>query len=91
MSTEISISKKTVGEFLSEGKKRQYLIPEYQRPYAWTDDQIITLFEDVWEFMTTKGGFDNEQEAYFLGSIVSFENKDRQVTEIIDGQQRLTS
>ena len=91
MSTEISISKKTVGEFLSEGKKRQFLIPEYQRPYAWTDDQVITLFEDIWEFMITKGGFDNEQEVYFLGSIVSFENKIRQVTEIIDSQQRLTS
>lgn len=91
MSTEISISKKTVGEFLSEGKKRQFLIPEYQRPYAWTDDQVIMLFEDIWEFMITKGGFDNEQEVYFLGSIVSFENKIRQVTEIIDGQQRLTS
>lgn len=91
MSAEISIDKKTVGEFLAKGKIQQYLIPEYQRPYAWGDDQVITLFEDLWEFASTAGGYDHEDATYFLGSIVSFENKEKGVVEIIDGQQRLTS
>lgn len=83
MAAEIKIDKKTVSAFLAEGKVRQYLIPEYQRPYAWTDDQIITLYDDIMEFATTVGGFDNEGATYFLGSIVSYENKDKGVTEII--------
>lgn len=91
MSAEINIDKKTVGEFLAKGKIQQYLIPEYQRPYAWGDDQVITLFEDVWEFASSVGGYDHEGATYFLGSIVSFENKKQGVVEIIDGQQRLTS
>ncbi len=27
-----------------------FLIPEYQRPYAWTFDQVDTLFSDIWDF-----------------------------------------
>lgn len=91
MAAEITIDKKTVSVFLAEGKRRQYLIPEYQRPYAWGDDQVITLFEDIWEFATTIGGYDHEDATYFLGSIVSFDNNEKNVVEIIDGQQRLTS
>ena len=79
MAAEITIDKKTVSVFLAEGKRRQYLIPEYQRPYAWGDDQVITLFEDIWEFATTIGGYDHEDATYFLGSIVSFDNNEKNV------------
>ena len=91
MAAEIKIDKKTVRAFLEEGKVHQYLIPEYQRPYAWSDDQINTLYEDIMEFATTDGGFDHPGATYFLGSIVSYENAEKGVLEIIDGQQRLTS
>ena len=64
------------------------MIPEYQRPYAWTEEEVETLFEDLWEFAVTTGGPERES-SYFLGSIVSYENNNEQ--EIIDGQQRITS
>lgn len=88
MSTEIKIDKKSVREFLSE--KGPFVIPVYQRPYTWSeDDEIQTLFDDIIEFVRN-GGADNEAMTYFLGCIVSFTNNQGE-QEIIDGQQRITS
>ena len=89
MATTISVNKQSVSELLKTGRTKPFIIPEYQRPYAWTSEQIETLFEDIWEFATTIGGLD-QNGSYFLGSIVSFENENGE-QEIIDGQQRITS
>ncbi|PHI12427.1 DUF262 domain-containing HNH endonuclease family protein [Fusobacterium polymorphum] len=89
MATTISINKQTIEQFLLNARTKPFLIPEYQRPYSWTSDQIDTLFNDIWEFTCNEGGTDKEG-TYFLGSIVSYEN-DRGEQEIIDGQQRITS
>ena len=89
MATTISVNKQSVSELLKTGRTKPFIIPEYQRPYAWTSEQIETLFEDIWEFATTIGGLD-QNGSYFLGSIVSFENENGD-QEIIDGQQRITS
>lgn len=89
MATTISVNKQCVYDLLKSGKDKPFIIPEYQRPYAWSTDQIEALFEDIWEFSTTIGGL-NKNEFYYLGSIVSFEN-DNCEQEIIDGQQRMTS
>lgn len=89
MATTISVNKQSVSELLKTGRTKPFIIPEYQRPYAWTSEQIETLFEDIWEFATTIGGLD-QNGSYFLGSIVSFENESGE-QEIIDGQQRITS
>lgn len=86
----INVNKKSVKDFLREGKQHPFLIPEYQRPYAWTDEQVITLFEDLLEFTETSVDNNDEMSSYFLGSIVSYENEMRE-QEIIDGQQRITS
>lgn len=84
MSTSINIGKQSVKELLSSGKIHKFSIPEYQRPYAWSIDEVETLFNDLWSF-AEKG----EEKTYFLGSIVSYTNGD--VQEIIDGQQRITT
>ena len=89
MATTISVNKQSVSELLKTGRTKPFIIPEYQRPYAWTSEQIETLFEDIWEFATTIGGLD-QNGSYFLGNIVSFENENGE-QEIIDGQQRITS
>ena len=94
MSAEINIDKRTVKKFLKNEDEpvcEGFLIPEYQRPYAWGDDQITTLFDDIGDFAVDEGGFKNKNATYFLGSVVLYKNEDRKVLEIIDGQQRLTS
>ena len=50
MATTISVNKQSVSELLKTGRTKPFIIPEYQRPYAWTSEQIETLFEDIWEF-----------------------------------------
>ncbi len=89
MPTTIEVNKQSVEALLGSGKIKPFVIPEYQRPYAWTDEQVETLFEDLWEFTATSGGTERDG-SYFLGSIVAYENEDGE-QEIIDGQQRITS
>lgn len=85
MTTTIEVNKKNVKQLLESGKNKKFVIPEYQRPYSWTEDQIETLFSDLVEY--TENG---NESTYFLGTIVSYENE-KQEQEIIDGQQRITS
>lgn len=88
MPTTIEVNKQSVEALLGSGKSKPFVIPEYQRPYAWTEEQAETLYEDLWEFTATSGGTEREG-SYFLGSVVSYEENGEQ--EIIDGQQRITS
>lgn len=85
MATTIEVNKSSVKELLSNGAKEKFLIPEYQRPYAWTEEQVITLFEDLVEYTNNQN-----ESSYFLGCIVSFSNENKE-QEIIDGQQRITT
>jgi len=85
MATTIEVNKSSIKELLMAGAKEKFLIPEYQRPYAWTDDQVLTLFEDLVEYTNNQN-----ESSYFLGCIVSFSNENKE-QEIIDGQQRITT
>lgn len=53
MSTTIEVNKQSVKQFLETGKIKKFVIPEYQRPYAWTDEQIQVLFDDLAEYTAT--------------------------------------
>lgn len=64
----------------------EYVIPSYQRPYAWTIDQAMELFNDLFDFYTSE-----LEEGYFLGSIVLIKQEGVPYAEVIDGQQRLTT
>ena len=85
MATTIEVNKSSIKDLLMTGTKEKFLIPEYQRPYAWTDDQVLTLFEDLVEYTNNQN-----ESSYFLGCIVSFSNENKE-QEIIDGQQRITT
>lgn len=89
--SKLNIDQQTVLKLFSD-KRSDFLIPDYQRPYAWGEDQLLTLWEDLLAFAIPHGdadAFDSDDE-YFLGPIVTFRNTDRRL-EIIDGQQRLTT
>jgi hypothetical protein len=61
----------------------QYVVPKYQRSYAWTLDETEEFWDDLLDAAVKK-------TEYFLGTIV-LQIKENAVIEIIDGQQRLTS
>ena len=90
MATTIEVNKQSVKQLLETGKEHPFVIPEYQRPYAWGCDEVQTLFDDLWDFTTSEGGGTDGNSTYFLGTIVSYENEHGE-QEIIDGQQRITS
>ena len=84
----INVNKQTVLQLLTSGQETPFVIPEYQRPYSWSEDEICTLFDDLWNFSIERYQ-PNGAKSYFLGCVVSYkENEERQ---IIDGQQRITS
>lgn len=85
MTTTIEVNKQSVRQLLETGKNKKFIIPEYQRPYAWSDEQIQVLFDDLVEYT-----INDSESTYFLGTIVAYENDDQE-QEIIDGQQRITT
>ena len=64
-----------------------YKIPNYQRQYSWTNDQLDALWDDLYEAYQNKSEGNN---CYFLGSIVIV-NNGKGFYELIDGQQRITT
>jgi hypothetical protein len=68
-----------------------FQIPGYQRPYAWTTEQARELFEDFLGFMQADSGPVEEMPPYFLGSIVLVKAEALPKSEVVDGQQRLTT
>lgn len=39
----INVNKQNVIQLLKSGQEQPFLIPEYQRPYSWGEDEITTL------------------------------------------------
>lgn len=62
-------------------KADEYVIPIYQRNYAWENEEIEQLIKDI---------NDNKNENYYLGTLIVKKIDDKQF-EVIDGQQRLTT
>ena len=58
-----------------------YIIPLYQRAYAWEDKQLVQLIEDIQDVA--------EDANYYIGSLIV--SKQSGKYEVVDGQQRLTS
>lgn len=89
--SKLSIDQKNIMS-LFQDKKSDFLIPDYQRPYAWTETECLTLWDDLFEFAIPDNNADkfNKDDEYYLGPIVTFKNEDNKL-EIIDGQQRLTT
>ena len=67
-------------------KDKAYLIPAYQRDYAWDTEQWIQLWQDLDNYRN------NSNEQHFLGPVILTESESEEgYNEVIDGQQRLTT
>lgn len=74
----------SIKELLNGGVN--YVIPMYQRNYAWDEGEITQLIQDVIDYLPSR-------KNYYIGTLVVFERPDVKPTvyETIDGQQRLTT
>ena len=88
--SKLNVNQKTVKSLFSENNP-DFLIPDYQRPYDWGEEECQTLWDDLYTFAFPDNNADNfrENEEYYLGPIVTFKNEGK--LEVIDGQQRLTT
>lgn len=79
-----NIRLKYIEELINE--KIEFAVPDYQRGYKWTTENINELLSDI---ITLKDG-----EEYCLMPIIVRPTKNdhgKDVIEIVDGQQRLTT
>jgi uncharacterized protein with ParB-like and HNH nuclease domain len=82
--------------------KGKYLIPIYQRPYSWGENEVKQLLKDIYSsyqlFIASQNGdtsVKNEEMLLFAGTLFIKTNKNvkNEYTEydIVDGQQRTTT
>lgn len=67
----------------------RYLVPMYQRNYAWGEGEITQLLQDVLDYQGKRNSKDKYQP-YYIGTLVVFARDDSSF-EVIDGQQRFTT
>lgn len=85
---EIQTDKTNLERFFT-GLSTCYSVPNYQRDYSWTFDEISQLWEDL------LAAYKNQSD-YFVGTLVLNKEKDNGRHEegqydIVDGQQRLAT
>jgi len=76
----IAASIKTTQKILDQ----ELSLPDYQRPYRWTTENVLQLLEDI-----RRSQVEGKLE-YRIGTTIFFHNENRKL-EIVDGQQRLTT
>ena len=67
-----------------------FVIPSYQRPYVWPDDDVLKLFNDIIDAK------DEGEKTYYIGTVLSSlvhpqQDQKNKAFELIDGQQRITT
>lgn len=89
MDNEIKIS--SITELLG----KNFYIPDYQRGYRWTTQNVLQLLDDLWEYRNNKN---NANSFYCLQPVVVRKTQWKDENdhlidgyELIDGQQRLTT
>ena len=63
----------------------KYIIPLYQRNYAWTIVENTQLLSDIFDKFK-----EDNQSNYYIGTLV-IDKRENNLLEIIDGQQRFTT
>ncbi len=81
----LTIYPQPIGELLANN---QFVVPTYQRSFAWTALHVENLLKDIRGAMTRMAA--GKGEKYFLGTLVFIERQGKPL-EVVDGQQRLAT
>lgn len=76
----------TIGDYLKLEEDVKFIIPEYQRKYAWEVSNCDKLWSDITEFIENQS-----KDPYFFGTIIINCSNDDTEMGLIDGQQRTTT
>ncbi|NLM00780.1 MAG: DUF262 domain-containing protein, partial [Treponema sp.] len=74
------------------GSEDDYVIPIYQRNFAWGESEITQLIQDIVDYIL-KSKSKKAKPQYYIGTLIVYERKSEGsvIYETIDGQQRLTT
>jgi len=84
-------------------EKRLFVIPDYQRGYAWTNDDCKDLTDDLEDLQRIQSRPGREKVLHYTGTIVvkpstldgrpeiRHKAETHKIFEVVDGQQRLTT
>ncbi|MDP2660355.1 MAG: DUF262 domain-containing protein, partial [Dehalococcoidia bacterium] len=72
-----------IGELIQHN--RFFRVPDHQRDFAWTEEEVEQFLVDITSAMKA------EEEDYFLGLIVLVKPESGDAWQILDGQQRLAT
>lgn len=72
-----------LGDILESEFNKIFIIPPYQRLYAWDKEQIKILLDDF------KNCINDNSKTHFIGNVVVANNEDN--FELVDGQQKLST
>lgn len=64
--------------------RKIFEVPKYQRSYAWEQQNIRELYEDIQEALETNSN-------HYIGTVVLAKTQYKDIYHIVDGQQRLTT
>lgn len=83
-----SVHPLSIRELLADSAR--YLVPMYQRNYAWEEGEITQLLQDVLDYQRKSKSSEDNHQTYYIGTLVVFVRNDGSF-EVIDGQQRFTT
>ncbi len=83
---DIDPEKPSIGGLFNSSEGLRYVIPRYQRAYAWEKSNA----EKLWKDINTINHKQNKDD-YFMGTMVIRQAEESKEIEVIDGQQRLTT
>ncbi|GAA9863514.1 DUF262 domain-containing protein [Helicobacter pylori] len=89
MANEIKGKDYPLKDILATALVSYYQIPDYQRPYQWTEKNCEKLLDDL--FFNYE---DDRESDYFCGSLVLIaisEDSKAKTYDVVDGQQRLST
>ncbi|MDR3094256.1 MAG: DUF262 domain-containing protein, partial [Bacteroidales bacterium] len=61
------------------------VIPPFQRPYVWTEENVQLLLQDICN------NWKNGKQSYRIGSAILYKPENEDTLQIVDGQQRITT
>ena len=82
------IKELTIKQLCSTDK---YIIPIYQRNYAWRQEEIEQLIQDICDSSRGKVNISGHVRDYHIGNLIVYARAENGMFEIIDGQQRHTT
>ena len=79
----IKVDVVSIDELFADSCGSRLRIPAYQRKYAWTSEQVVSLCKD------TLAAVAERRREYHIGTLILHDNGEWM--DVVDGQQRLTS